>query len=165
MADIITLTRIAAGFALLFTEPFSAEFTALYLYAGISDMADGAVARKTGTVSTRGAVLDTAADLVLTAVCLIRLLPVITLPDRILLWTGAVALLKMVNIILGFRLQGAFPALHTKMDKAAGMLLFLFPLTLPWIPPVYSASAVCAAAAAAAVQECCLICGTSGCFR
>ncbi len=47
----------------------------MYIIAGIADMADGAVARRTGTVSEFGSRLDTAADTVFAAVCLIKLLP------------------------------------------------------------------------------------------
>ena len=38
-------------------------------------MIDGAVARKTGTDSEFGAKLDTIADIVFTAVCMIKILP------------------------------------------------------------------------------------------
>ena len=45
-------------------------FYILYLVAGFSDMIDGTVARKTGTVSESGSRPDTTADFVLAAVCL-----------------------------------------------------------------------------------------------
>lgn len=46
----------------------------LYIAAGISDMIDGAIARKTNTVSEFGARLDTTADFVLVAVSLVKFL-------------------------------------------------------------------------------------------
>ncbi len=45
MANCITCVRIVCGIALLFCPVFSPAFYALYLIAGVSDMADGAVAR------------------------------------------------------------------------------------------------------------------------
>ena len=76
MANIITGIRIVLSVALLFCSALSPLFYALYMVAGFSDMLDGAVARKTGTVSEFGSRLDTIADLLFVAVCLIKLLPV-----------------------------------------------------------------------------------------
>ena len=57
-ANLITGTRILCSVALLFCPVFSLSFYILYLVAGLTDMIDGAVARKTGTVSEFGAKLD-----------------------------------------------------------------------------------------------------------
>ena len=57
MANIITGLRILASLALLFFPAFSAPFTVLYLAAGISDMVDGAVARRTNGGTELGALL------------------------------------------------------------------------------------------------------------
>ena len=78
MANIITGVRILCAAALLFCLPFSHAFYVLYVAAGVSDMIDGATARKTNTASEFGAGLDTAADFLLVAVCLIKLLPILT---------------------------------------------------------------------------------------
>ena len=51
MANLITGTRILCSIALLFCQPLSPSFVVLYLVSGLTDMVDGAVARKTGTVS------------------------------------------------------------------------------------------------------------------
>ena len=55
-------------------------FYALYCIAGVTDMMDGAVARKTGSVSKFGSKLDSVADFVFIAVCLIKMLPTLTIP-------------------------------------------------------------------------------------
>ena len=64
MANIITCIRILCSIALLFCPALSVAFYALYITAGVSDMADGWVARKTNTVSEFGAKLDTIADII-----------------------------------------------------------------------------------------------------
>ncbi|MBQ1334162.1 MAG: CDP-alcohol phosphatidyltransferase family protein, partial [Clostridia bacterium] len=63
-ANIITGTRILLSIALLFCKAMSPVFYTLYIAAGISDILDGAIARKTNTVSDFGSKLDTAADLI-----------------------------------------------------------------------------------------------------
>ena len=153
MANIITCIRIVLSAALLFCPPLSPAFYALYLAAGFSDMIDGAVARKTGTVSELGSRLDTIADLVFTAVCLIKLLPVLEIPTWLYTWIAVIAVIKLLNIAVGYVKQKKLAAVHSVINKVTGGLLFLFPLTLTWIDLRYSAAAVCAVAAIAAVHE------------
>ena len=57
-ANIITGFRILCSIALLFCPTFSLSFIALYVIAGITDMIDGTVARKSNTVREFGAKLD-----------------------------------------------------------------------------------------------------------
>ena len=153
MANAISIIRITASIALLFCKAFSPAFYVFYIAAGLSDMLDGFVARKTDTASKLGARLDTIADFVLVIVCLIKLLPVLSVPAWLYGWIGIIALIKVVNIISGFAVQKRFMAVHSVMNKATGVLLFLLPLTIPAVPLKCSAVVVCAAATFAAVQE------------
>lgn len=153
IADIVTGSRIIFSIAILFIHPLSPMFYVLYGAAGLSDMIDGAVARKTNTVSAFGAKFDTIADFVFVAVCLIKLLPVFTIPVWLWIWMGVIALLKVINIISGYVKQKKWIAPHTVMNKITGALCFLLPFTLSFINLKYSAIVVCAAAAFAAIQE------------
>ena len=153
MANTITFFRIAASIVLLFCPVFSPTFYALYIAGGLSDMLDGFVARKTDTVSKLGARLDTIADFVLVVVCLIKLLPILSIPAWLYIWIGIIALIKVVNIISGFAVQKKLVAVHSVMNKAAGALLFLLPLTIPVLSLKYSAIVVCAVVTFAAIQE------------
>ena len=56
-------------------------------------------------------------------------------------------------MILGFVLRGAFVTAHTELNRLTGILLFLLPLMLPFVPFERSAPVVCCAAAIAAIQE------------
>ena len=85
--------------------------------------------------------------------CLIKLLPILRIPAWLYGWTGMIALIKSVNIVSGFAVQKRFVAVHSVMNKVAGALLFLFPLTIPAVPLEHSAVIVCAAATFAAIQE------------
>ena len=51
IANIITGSRIVFSIALLFFPPLSSAFYVLYAAAGLTDMIDGTVARKTNTVT------------------------------------------------------------------------------------------------------------------
>lgn len=153
MANSITILRIVCSIALLFFPAFSPAFYTLYIVAGISDMIDGAVARKTGTVSAFGSKLDTVADFVLVCCCLVKLIPLLHIPKWLLIWIVVIALIKAVNVVSGFVMRKRFVAVHSVMNKATGILLFLLPLTWTVIDLKYSGAVVCAAATFAAVQE------------
>ena len=153
MANTITFLRIAVSIVLLFCPVFSPAFYVFYIVAGVSDMLDGFVARKTNTANRFGARLDTMADFVFVVVCLIKLLPVLRIPAWLYAWIGIIALIKVVNIVSGFAVQKKLVAVHSVMNKATGVLLFLLPLTIPAVPLKYSAIVVCAVATFAAIQE------------
>ena len=153
MANIITCIRIVCSIALLFCPVFSPLFWALYITAGVSDMADGAAARKTGTVSEFGSKFDTAADFILVAVCLIKLIPVIHVPAWLIVWIIVIAAIKAVSLISGYVMRKEIVVLHTVMNKVTGILLFVLPLTVTAVDLKYSGAVVSAVATFAAVQE------------
>ena len=153
MANAISIFRIAASIVLLFGPVFSPAFYACYIMAGLSDMLDGFVARKTNTASRFGAKLDTIADYMFVAICLIKLLPVLSIPAWLYGWIGIIALIKTVNLVSGFAVQKKFVSVHSVINKATGALLFLLTLTIPVLPLKYSAIVVCALATVAAIQE------------
>ena len=153
MANLITGSRIVLSVALLFCPALSPVFFVLYIAAGISDMIDGAVARKTGTVSEFGARLDMVADIVLVAVCLFKLLPVLDVPVWLCIWIAVIAVIKAANIAVGYLRQKRLISVHSVLNKLTGGLLFAFPLTLAFIDVRYGAAVVCAVATVAAVHE------------
>ena len=153
MANIITSVRIVCAAALLFFRPLSPAFYALYVAAGISDMIDGAVARKNNTASEFGAKLDTVADFAFVVACLIRLIPALELPVWLSIWIGAIALIKLMNIVSGYVVRKKFITSHTVLNRFTGIMLFVMPLTMRFIELSISGSLVCAIATFAAIQE------------
>ena len=153
MANIITVVRIVCSIGMLFVPVFKPAFYALYITAGVSDMVDGTIARKTGTASDLGSKLDTAADIVLVTICLIKIIPVSDIPVWLLFWIAVIALIKGINIISGYVMRKEFVVEHTMMNKATGVALFLFPFTLSIMDLKYSGIFVCALATFAAIQE------------
>ena len=71
-------------------------------------MIDGAVARKTGTVSEFGSRLDTIADIVFVAVCLIKVIPVLDVPVWLYIWITIIAFIKVANIAVGYIRAGSW---------------------------------------------------------
>ena len=116
-------------------------------------MIDGIVARKTGNESEFGARLDSIADIVFVFVCLVKLIPVISIPTWLYVLIGIVALIRIINIVSSLIMQKRFVMLHTIMNKVTGLLLFVLPLTVPFVDLRYTAIPVCAVATFAAILE------------
>ena len=138
---------------MLFCPVFSQAFYSFYIMAGVSDMIDGAVARRTGTVSDFGSKLDTIADIVFVIVCLIKVLPVIDVSVWIYIWIAIIAFIKVSNIAAGYIRKKEFVSVHSMINKMTGGLLFALPLTLTFIDLKYSAVFLCLVATVAAIQE------------
>ena len=153
IANAVTGLRILGSILLMFVPVFSIPFYAVYLICGLSDMADGAIARRTNSSSPFGAKFDTAADFLFAAVSLAKLLPYIPVPGWLRIWIVAIVLIKAANIGLGFIRNKKLVSLHSAMNKITGGLLFLFPLTLGLVELRYSAVIVCSIATVAAIQE------------
>ena len=153
LPNAITTVRILCNSAILFCNALSPTFFALYVIAGVSDIADGWVARRTNTASEFGSKFDTAADAVFVIVCLIKLIQAIDIPVWLIVWTGAIACIKIFNIVWVYAERRQFVSVHSAMNKVAGALLFALPPTLTVIDIKYSAPIVCTIATLAAIDE------------
>ena len=116
-------------------------------------MVDGAIARKTGTASSFGARLDTVADFLFVIASFVKLVPVIRIPVWIWVWVAVIAVVKLVNLVRGILDRKQMPSLHTIANKAAGLCLFLLPLTMSFVDLRYTAPVVCVIATIAEIQE------------
>lgn len=140
--------------ALLFVHSSPVIFWTLYLLCGLSDVLDGAIAQRTGTVSRLGERLDTFADIVFVAIWIVIFIPAINVGDWLWIWVGLIALIKVVNVISGFVMKKGFASKHTIANKATGVLLFLLPMMIQHESiKVPSIILVCILASFAAVQE------------
>jgi len=153
IANILTGCRIFGSVLLLFFPVFSAAFYIIYLFCGFSDMVDGTIARKTNSTSRFGSRLDTIADLIFVMVSLFKLLPAFHIPGWLWIWIGVIAVIRIGNILWGYLSKKQFISLHTIMNKLAGLLLFLLPLTISFVELKYTAIAVCSIATLSAMQE------------
>ena len=153
MANVITGLRILVSAVFVFCPALSPIVFVLYLIAGLSDIADGIIARKTNSVSEFGSRFDSIVDFVFVAVCLIKILPAMDIPIWLYVWTAVIALIKVINILSGYAIHKRFVAVHTTMNKVTGVLLFILPLTLTIIPLKYSGTPICSMATFAAFQE------------
>ena len=149
--NILSALRIIGSVGLLFCKPVGAAFWAIYALCGISDMADGWLARKFHAETKAGAILDSVADLSFVVCCAIRLLPLLSIPSWLWIWAGIIVVIKIVNQVSAWAVFKRFCFPHTIANKLTGFLLFLAVPAIFWtVIPVAVVSAV---ATFAAIQE------------
>lgn len=153
LANIITGSRIAVSLVLMSCQTFGLAFWICYVWCGVSDMIDGPVARKTGSVSRTGSILDSIADLLFVAVCSVKILPLIVLPAWLWIWVALIVVIKIVNLVSGFVCRHKLVMPHTIANKVTGAMLFALPIAIQGLIESIPTIIVCAVATFAAVQE------------
>ncbi|MGB7593945.1 MAG: hypothetical protein WBL80_00090 [Erysipelotrichaceae bacterium] len=105
--------------------------------------------------STLSAILafDPIADFLMIGVLLIVLYPVVSPSYFILLWMGLIALIRFISVLVAKYKYGKFAMLHTLGNKLTGLMLFLFPLFLIFIPRTWVMIIVCLLASLSAIEE------------
>ncbi len=128
-ANIITLLRIPLSLCLLL--PMSTGiFLVLYALVGITDMADGIIARRWKAQSRLGARLDSIADMVMMGVIIYKLFEMGAMA-LIWPWIVGIGVVRIASMIVVYAKHRVFGMLHTWANKLTGLLIFLaLPLAL-----------------------------------
>ena len=151
LPNILSLLRMVGAVALLLSDVSGILFGVLYIVCGISDIADGWLARKLKCVTRTGALLDSLADICFVACLCPLLLPILELPQWLWLWAGVIVAIKIVNQTSALVMYGCFQFPHTLANKITGFLLFIaVPMTFQSIIPI---TIVAAIASFAAIHE------------
>ncbi len=151
LPNILSSLRMVGAVALLLSNVSSSLFLVLYIVCGISDIADGWLARKIKCCTRTGALLDSLADFCFVACCAWKLVPIFELPQWLWLWAGVIVAIKVVNQLSALVKYGhcCFP--HTLANKVTGFLLFIaVPMTFCTVIPI---TIVASVATIAAIQE------------
>lgn len=131
LPNIITALRFLGAICLLFLDVGSVGFWAIYFACGISDMADGYLARRLKCETKTGALLDSIADIGFVACCCYKLIPLLAFPKWLWIWGETIVAIKVVNQISALVMYKSFRFPHTIANKVTGFLLFIgTPLTV-----------------------------------
>ena len=151
LPNILSSLRMVGAVALLLYNGASSTFWVLYAVCGISDIADGWLARRLKCVTKTGALLDSLADFCFVVCCAWKLLPILELTQWLWFWAGIIVAIKIVNQFSALVMYGRCRFPHTLANKWAGFLLFVaVPMTVWSIIPISIAATV---ATFAAIQE------------
>ena len=153
LPNIITALRFLGAICLLFLHVGSVGFWAIYFACGISDMADGYLARKLKCETKTGALMDSMADLCFVVCCCCKLIPVLEFPLLMWIWCGVIAIIKLINQVSALVLFKRCIFLHSMANKATGLLLFVgMPLAL-FMESIVPVIIIAIIATFAAIQE------------
>lgn len=151
----ITLARIAGSAAMFFTKSLSTLFFIVYTICGITDVADGYIARKTGASTDFGKKLDSVADLMFFFVMFIKVFPELAKQLTPFLWCVAacVLIVRLFTYIFVAVKHKHFASLHTYANKITGFAVFSVPYFLIYDMGVTICSVLAAVSSYATVEE------------
>lgn len=153
-ANLLSAARILLILVLLLIYEHTAWFVTLYLLAGLTDILDGFVARRTHTQSELGARLDSVADLFLFAVVLMVLFRWVGDGLRLFLpWVLMVIVIRCISLIFSVVKYRKAVFLHTWANKLTGLAVFLCPILLALSHRVVLLWPVCFLALLSAAEE------------
>lgn len=153
IANMITCSRMLFSTILLAFRLPSSSFSALYLLCGITDMLDGFLARTLHTESKHGAILDSVADLFFAVVYIVRVLPRLSIPIWIWVWTAVIAAAKVTGVLFAGKKTHSLWIEHSFGNKLTGLLLFLLPLSVRIADVKFGATLICIAATVTVIKE------------
>lgn len=151
--NFISLSRIIFSLILIFIKPLSIAFYAIYIICGFSDVLDGVIARKTGTTSRLGEKLDSLADMIMIGILLLVLYPIVNFATEIVIWIVSIAIIRLASMVVAMKKYKTFAMLHTYGNKLTGIVLFIFPLWLPYIHTTVLMYIICIVASISAIEE------------
>lgn len=153
IANLLSVSRIVFSLLLLMISPSSFSFTVLYLLCGATDVLDGFIARKLHTESEKGVMLDSIVDLIFAAVYAVRVLPLLSIPLWVWIWTAIIAVIKGSGIIIASKKARGLRIEHSFGNKLTGLLLFFLPMSVYFMDVKYGATLVCIVATLSAGKE------------
>ncbi|WP_151734567.1 CDP-alcohol phosphatidyltransferase family protein ['Paenibacillus yunnanensis' Narsing Rao et al. 2020] len=129
--NLLTLSRIILSVWLLFASEAPLLFAFLYAACGLSDVLDGAIARRKHWESPLGARLDSVADMVFCLAVLVYMIQWLgPAAVHFIPWIIAIAVIRFVNLLIAAIKYRSFAMLHTWGNKLTGAVLFTAPLFL-----------------------------------
>ena len=154
-ADTLSCVRMLSSLILLFLPLKTPVFYAAYTVAGLTDLFDGWIARKTGKESDFGAKLDSVADLLFYGIMIVRLLPLLlkTLPGNVWITAALVLAVRAASYITAAVKYRRFASLHTWLNKLTGAAAFLLPYILAFTKGVWYCRFICLLGFAASAEE------------
>lgn len=125
--NILSIMRMFGAVLLLLTAPLLSSFHIVYILCGITDVADGFLARRMKCGSRLGAILDSIADFmfIASAVIALRYMLVYCVPPFIQITAITEAVIKAAAYIYGSIKFKTSASLHTVLNKITGIMLFL----------------------------------------
>lgn len=153
LPNILTIARMLCAIAMLTVQPLSVPFFLLFALCGMTDVADGYIARRFNACTQLGALLDSIADLIYIGVALYIFAPMLIACAPLIVWTLCIAAVRLASLVVGCIKYRKAAFLHTYLNKATGFALFLFPALLLVLSVDAAGAAICCIASLSSIEE------------
>jgi CDP-diacylglycerol--glycerol-3-phosphate 3-phosphatidyltransferase len=131
IANVLTVSRILLALILLiFFKKISVLFLIIYTVAEFTDIIDGTIARKTGSCSHMGAVLDSIADLLLSANLIKIVFAMDLISKKLAGWLVLALAIGTLSPIINFIKHKKVFFIHSISCKVFGGLLLAIPFAI-----------------------------------
>lgn len=131
IANILTVSRIILALILLiFFKNISVLYIIMYSIAEFTDMIDGTIARKTNSCSSKGAMLDTIADLLLNASLVKIVFTMKIMTKKLTVWMFVALFVGILSPIINFVKHKRLFFIHSIPCKIVGGLLTVVPFAI-----------------------------------
>lgn len=131
IANVLTTLRIIlATILLLFFKKISVLFLILYTIAEFTDIIDGTIARKTGSASSFGALLDSIADLILAANLVKIIFSMKVLNPFVGVWIIIALAIGTLSPIINFIRHKKIFFIHSIPCKVCGGIISVIPFAI-----------------------------------
>ncbi len=126
---------MALSVALLFLLRQTLAFMLVYLLCGITDIADGFIARRFKLATAFGAKLDSLADFIFFVVSLFAFFALVHINNIVLLVAiiTTIAVIRVTNFAVTKKKFHHWSVMHTIGNKATGILLFIALPVMVWL--------------------------------
>ena len=149
----ISFSRIIFSLILIFIKPLSIVFYVIYIICGFSDIVDGFIARKTDATSRLGEKIDSMADMIMVGVLLVVFYPIVNPTIQIFIWVILIAIIRLSAMIVAMKKYKTFAMIHTYGNKITGIVLYIFPILIPYIRANVLMYICCIVASISAIEE------------
>ena len=151
--NFISFSRIIFSLILIFIKPLSIAFYVIYIICGFSDIVDGFIARLIDATSELGAKLDSMADMIMVGVLLFVFYPIVNPTIEIFIWVILIAIIRLSAMIVAMKKYKTFAMIHTYGNKITGIVLYIFPILIPYIRANVLMYICCIVASISAIEE------------
>lgn len=131
IANVLTVSRIILSLVLLlFFKEISILFIILYTIAEFTDIIDGTIARKVGSCSHAGAILDSIADLLLASNLVKIVFKMKIMKKRTAIWLIVALGIGALSPIINFIKHKKIFFIHSIPCKACGGIISIIPFAI-----------------------------------
>lgn len=86
-------------------------------------------------------------------VLLFVLYPIVNPTKEIVIWIISIGIIRLAAMVIGVKKYRTFAMIHTYGNKITGMVLFIFPILIPYIHTTVLIYIVCVVASISAIEE------------